>query len=142
MKYYELTYLLPSELSEEETKKLTQKLVSTLQEEGGELLEEIKPNKKRLGYPIKKQRQAYSGVLDFTISPERLEEFSKKIKSESQVLRFLISTKKLAKAVKERKPRIIVKKIEAKPKIEKSEEERKVELEDIEKKLEEILGKI
>jgi len=141
MKLYELTYLLSPELSEEDFNNNTQKIIAVLQEEGGEALEGAKPVRKRLSPPIKKQRQAWLGVLNISLNPEKLESFLKKLKSEPQILRFLITIKRPARAKKEIKPRAI-KKIAEIPQIEKSEEERKVELEDIEKKLEEILGKI
>ena len=59
MKYYELSYLINPELSEEEVKILSEKVSKYAQEAKGVLdIAEI-PVKKRLGYPIKKKRTAY-----------------------------------------------------------------------------------
>lgn len=141
MKIYELTYLVSSEMSEEELKNFSQKIVELLKNEGTEILEEMMPIKKRLFSPVKKQRQAYVVSLSFNLEPEKLENFLKLMKAESQILRFLVSTKKLPRfkktlEIKER-PKITAEKIEEKPR-----QEKKVEIEEIEKKLAEILGEI
>jgi len=141
MKIYELTYLISPEISEEELKNFSQKISDSFRREGAEILEETLPTKKRLFSPIKKQRQAYVVSLSFNLEPEKLENFLKLMKSESQILRFLISVKKLprfkkALEIKER-PKITAEKIEEKPM-----QEKKVEIEEIDKKLAEILGEI
>jgi len=131
MKFYELTYLISPELSEEEIRTLQEKINSLIQEEGGVLSEVNSVVRKTLAYPIEKKRVAYLAILSFQLDPERLGSLEKKIKAESGILRYLILTKKLPKrvaAMPVKKPRKITK---PKP---------KVELKEIEKKLEEILG--
>lgn len=141
MKTYELTYLISPEISEGELKNFSPKIAELLKNEGGEILEEMIPIKKRLFSPVKKQRQAYAISLSFNLGPEKLENFLKFLKAESQILRFLLSTKKLPrfKKIPETKegPKITAEKIEEKP-----TQEKKVEIEEIEKKLAEILGEI
>jgi len=141
VKQYELTYLLSPDLSELEIQAFSKKINTLLQEEGTEILKEAPITKIRLGYPIKKQRQTYLGVLSFNLTPERLEDLLKKIKSESSILRFFISTQKISKTKKETKPKV-VRKIKIEPKLEKPSEEKKVDIAEIEKKLAEILGEI
>lgn len=131
MKYYELTFLISPELSEENLKSLQEKIHSFIQEEGGILDEVKKPIKKKLGYPIKKKSLAYFSYIVFQILPEKLANLEKKLRSQSEIIRYMICTKKEEKAIlpvsaKEKRPSL-------KPKP-------KVELEEIEKKLEEILG--
>lgn len=149
MKLYEITYLISPDLSEEELKGCQEKITSLIQEEGGVLVDEASlhlplhpvsqgsaievkpPVRKTLAYPIKKKREAFLSTLSFQILPERLRSLEKKLKGESNLLRYQILTKKLPKKVKvisAKKPKKIVK---PKP---------KVELKEIEKKLEEILG--
>jgi small subunit ribosomal protein S6 len=127
MNFYELNYLISAELSIEEIKNLQEKINSFLREEGGEIEKSGLPIKKKLAYPIKKKNEAYFGNLDFYLSPEKLENFEKKIKKEEKILRYLILKKKVEKKVEIPKPKI--------------KKEKKVELKEIEKKLEEILGK-
>lgn len=132
MKLYELTYLISPDLSGEELKTFSQKIDDIIREEGGVLIEGKNPVKKELNYPIKKKKIAYLTVVNFHLDPTKLEILQKKLKAKSQILRYLLIAKKLAKKV----PSVSIKppkKIFKKP-------EEKVELGEIEKKLEEILG--
>ncbi len=95
---------------------------------GGGILDEIKnPKRRKLAYQIKKESEGSLTSLNFYFEPEKIENLTKKIDSDDQILRSLILTKKL--------PR----KMEL-PKIPKIKKEEKVALEEIEKKIEEILG--
>jgi len=130
MKTYELTYLIPPDISEGELKTLQEKINSFIQEEKGILTKMNSPIKKRLFSPIKRRSQAYITTLNFHLEPEKLTNLEKKLKSENQILRYLILAKQLPKKV-EIPTKIPKKIIRPKP---------KVELKEIEKKLEEILG--
>lgn len=133
MKYYELTYLISAHLSQEELKKVTEKINSLIQKEGGFLDELKNPFQQKLAYPIKKEERAYLSSLTFHLLPEKLKNLENKLKTLPEILRFLLLTKKVEKI------EISTKKIL--PKIKKPQKkEKKVELEEIEKKLEEILG--
>ena len=128
MRYYELTYLISPDLSEEELRDCQEKVTSLIQEEG--VLSKVGSSiRKTLAYPIKKKSAAFSATLSFQLEPEKVESLEKKLKSESKILRYLILAKKLPKmaVVPVKKPKRIIK---PKP---------KVELKEIEKKLEEIL---
>lgn len=150
MKYYELSYLISSDLSEEEIKLFQEKIYSAIKEEGGILADSKNPVKRKLGYPIKNRGVAYLAGLNFNLAPEKLGSLKEKLSSENQILRYLISTKKLPSV-----PKILARPsvselskigrrgevLRGKPspkKILKPKE--KVELKEIEKKLEEILG--
>ncbi len=89
--------------------------------------------KTRVLYPAQKEKEALLLSLDFQLNPEGLENLERKLKAESQILRYLLIAKKIPAATEiaeksSRFPKKIVK-----PKS-------KVELKEIEKKLEEILG--
>jgi small subunit ribosomal protein S6 len=141
MKLYELTYLISSELSEEEARTFQNKIASLIKEEG--ILDEIRmPFRRKLAYPIKKQVQAYLAFLNFKINPEGLANLEKKLRAENKILRYLILIKKPVKAGKERRRKSFIPS-QAPILTEKKsvpEKEKKVELKEIEKKLEEILG--
>ena len=133
MKLYELTYLISPELSESELKSLNEKINSLIQKEKGVLNEAKMPMKKKLAYPIKKQREAFLINLSFYFQAEKLGSLEKELKSEKKILRYLILAKPKIKIAKVRKrPTKVIPKIPVK--------EKKVELKEIEKKLEEILG--
>ncbi|XOB40325.1 MAG: 30S ribosomal protein S6 [Candidatus Nealsonbacteria bacterium] len=129
MKSYQSTYLISSLLSQEEVKSLEERIKSFIIKEEGLINQVNFPVKKWLAYPIKKEKEALIFDLTFNLKPERLENLEKKIKSEKQILRYLILKKKLLKKKVLKTPRRL--KIKTKP---------KVELKEIEKKLEEILG--
>lgn len=127
MRHYELTYLISTELSEEEIKSFQEKIISLIQGAGGSLSEVLEPARKKM---------AYLATLNFHLDPEKLGSLEKRLKSENQVLRYIILTKPRTKEVlglsKKVPPSKFPKKI-VKPEV-------KVELKEIEKKLEEILG--
>ncbi len=130
MRNYELTYLISPDLSETELKSFQEKIVSLIENKGGVLVSTNEPAKKKLAYPIKKRVEAYLSSLNFQLSPDRLIEMERELKTEENILRFLLITKKITKKATEvliKKPSKIIK-----PK--------KVELKEIEQKLEEILG--
>jgi len=130
MKLYELAYLILSDLSETELKSFQEKIISLVENKGGVLININEPAKKKLAYPIRKKTEAYLSSLGFQMNPEKLIEVERELKTEENILRFLIITKKIIKKYPEsliKKPSKITK-----PK--------KVELKEIEQKLEEILG--
>jgi len=127
MKDYELTYLIYPDLSEKEVFSFQEKIISLIQGVGGTLGEVKTPVRKKM---------AYLATLNFHLAPEKLGSLEKKLKSEGQVLRYIILTKPKhitryvlgGKVPPSKLPKKIVK------------PEAKVELKEIEKKLEEILG--
>lgn len=129
MQSYQLSYLISSDLSEEEIKNFQEKINSLIEKEGGILNRIEKPSKKKLAYPVKKRGLASLLALDFQVNPEGLANIERKLKEEDQILRYLLITKKLE----------VFPEISIKPKKE-IEKLKKVELKEIEKKLEEILG--
>lgn len=130
---YDLTYLLSPDLSLEEAKKITEKIIAFLQKEKGVFYQSKIPEKIKLAYPIQKKEQAYLVSLQFSLLPEKMPSLKKKLKGEDKILRFLVFKKKPSKIRKKVTPK--------KPSpLPKKPSEKKVGLKEIEKKLEEILG--
>lgn len=95
MKYYELTYLISPDLSQEEAEKLHQGIISFLQEKEAILnIKEEKVKKIDLAYPIKKKERVYLATVEFYINPEKIKEISKEIKENKNILRHLLLNKK------------------------------------------------
>ena len=117
MKLYELTYIPASDLSEEEQKKLLEKVVSFLQ-----------------ASPIEQHLSASLVSLDFYTDPEKIADIEKNLKAEPQIKKYMI-VKRVIRRAKIKAPR----KAMASAKAEKKTEKPKVELKEIEKKLDEIL---
>ncbi|MFA4998408.1 MAG: 30S ribosomal protein S6 [Candidatus Paceibacterota bacterium] len=123
MKNYELSYLVSSNISEEEIKALQESVNSLIQKEEGILLE--------TDYPIKKEGFSLLS-LKFQTNPEKIQGLDKSLKSDSRIFRHIILIKHpMKEAKKMRKP------MKVSPK---KTEKSKVELKEIETRLEEILG--
>jgi len=126
MKHYELVYLISPDLSSDQARALAEKTAGFINELSG-LSEKItEPETKKLAYPIKKKQTAHIVCLSFSLSAERVKDLDEKIKSENEILRYMILEKKKEKLPKE-------KRMIEKPK------EKKVEIEKMDKKIDEIL---
>ena len=139
MRFYELTYLSSLDLSEEGINNLKEKITSFLEKEGGVLDEAKSPVKKILGYPIKKKTAVFLTTLNFHSNPDQKSRFEQQLKSESEILRYLI----LAKSKPSKTEETLTKRIRKlkKPSVGHIPVKKpKVEFKEIEKKLEEILG--
>lgn len=137
MKNYELTYIISSDLTEQEINNLSLKITAFIQEESGSLEKITKSSKNKLAYSIKKKGEGFLNVLDFYLIPEKLENLKKKLDSEKQILRYMILTKKPLK--KTRFKEVLTKKTKFQEAAEQHPEAKKVELEEIDKKIDEIL---
>ena len=138
MKSYELTYLIPPDLSEEKIWGFQEKINSLIQEEKGVLGEINEPARKKMAYLVKNKGWVCLVTSNFYLDPEKLGNLEKKLKSESQILRYMILTKppKTSKTVISRGRKLPLIKPKKRP-IPKPEA--KVELKEIDKKIEEIL---
>lgn len=139
MKNYELNCLISPEISEEEARGLLQKINDFILKEKGEIKNTTAPFKIKLAYSINKKGEAFLSVLNFGLEPLKLVELEKNLKTENQIIRYLILTKEPQKEIL-RKQRATKRapKISEKTKEEKTETS-KVKLEEIDKKIEEIL---
>ena len=130
---YELTYIINPNLSEQEVVTQTDKVAGFINELDGEIKKETTIQKRKLSYPIKKEKEGYFISLDFQLSSDKLEKLNHQLKQEKDILRYLIIIKKIQKLrpmrVKKFKERI---KMAERPK-------EKVKLEELDKKLEELL---
>jgi ribosomal protein S6 len=133
MKDYELTYLIALDLSEQEVKDLSDKVRDFIQQEEGKIERLAKPSKRRLGYPIREKSEVFLISLDFSLAPEKLVTLENKLKSENQILRYIITIKEKVSEIDEsisKKPRPVLR----------PGTPGKVELKEIDKKIEEILN--
>ena len=99
---YELSYLLTparnathsvaggTDVAEEKLELETADLLKIISENGGETIESSTPKKRWLAYPIKKQTQAYFGVIYFNTSKENLDKIKHILSFNKKLLRFLI----------------------------------------------------
>ena len=149
MNYYELTCLTPPALSGQDVQEISQKIKNAIQEESGSLEKIILPVKKNLIYFAKKQDNAYLIIANFQLAPEKMKNLIKKLKSENQIIRYMLLNKKLLKESikKESRRRIPFSVGETDKKyageyssVAPQTKNKKVELNEIDKKLKEILN--
>lgn len=69
---------------------LQEKIVSLIGKEGGVLNETTVPARRRLAHRIKKAREAFLASLNFHLEPSKLEVLEKGLKSEEQIMRYLL----------------------------------------------------
>ena len=89
MTEYEILLLLAPELSEEKQTEIVDR-VRTLIEQGGGTVERHDPwGRRKLAYPIAKQEDGIYHLLDFTAEPETLDELTRVLKIDDDVLRHM-----------------------------------------------------
>lgn len=92
-KEYEMSYLLSPEISEEKLDSEIAEVKKIIVENGGDEIQANLPIKRRLAYPVKKQNQAYFGVVYFNTDGEGLEKMKKVLALNKKILRLLILNK-------------------------------------------------
>lgn len=127
MKNYELTYILPANLAEEEQKGILEKISSLIQEKGGVLKEGGIPVKRTLPQQVKGYGEVVSISINFYVNPDKTKEIGDGINEEKSVLRSMLVVKEAVSAPKHQRKRIA-----------KEEPEKKADLEDIGNKIDEI----
>jgi len=130
MKYYELTCLVSSQLSELELNDLKQKIETSIQGKDGILDLSENPKRVTLSSAIRGEKQAYLISFSFSFNAESINKLSKEIKENNNILRFILYAKNKLKE-KETTTK--------EPAIKNKEMKSKIKLKDIEKKLDEIL---
>lgn len=140
---YELVYLLSPLLENSDLDVAVNKVRGFINVLNGEIKKENMPEKKKLSYPIKKQLYGHFVANEFQLEPEKIAELDKQLKSESDILRFLIvgqekhkEKKVRTRITKSKKPAAATfatpaAKTETKPE--------RIKIEELDKKLEELL---
>lgn len=140
-KNYEISYLLPPSILDEEVLTWSGKLAVLIEEQHGAIRKAEAPRKWQLSYPINKNKTAYFGWTTFTIDPAAIKIIDKKLKTEKNFLRFLIVEEEIEKLTP------IFRLVTPRPSRSRpitpplSKPEEKLDLEALDRKLEEILGK-
>lgn len=142
-KTYELAYHVTPDIEEGGLAGMVSEIESLIAQNGGSVLFSHAPRLRPLSYPVKHRRQAFFGVLDFTVPAEALEKINSQIKLQNGVMRFLITKKPEVKGelrvLGASKPRMKLKTHEPVKEIKPKQE---VEPGQLEKEIEEVLEKI
>lgn len=142
-KNYEIAYLLPSSISEEEVLTYAKELSTIIEEQKGTIKHLQEPKKYKLSYAIHKDRNAYFGWTTFRLTPDAVATLEKKLKVYPHILRYLVveeETRLRAPVFRTPTTKPMGQKSPTVPReVEKGDE--KLDMEALDKKLEEILGK-
>lgn len=87
---YEMAYLLSPEISEEKLDLEISEFQKIIKESGGDVIGSNIPKKRLLSYEVRKQRQAYFGVIRFKIPSEGIDKIKNVLSLYKKIMRFLI----------------------------------------------------
>ncbi|PJE75579.1 30S ribosomal protein S6 [Candidatus Uhrbacteria bacterium CG10_big_fil_rev_8_21_14_0_10_48_11] len=99
MKRYELLYILPATLTEEETTPIATKVTELLQQNGCQISQEVAMEKRHLAYPIKQQRYGYYRLVEFSAEPEVTAKLNDALRLSQEILRHIIVEKPIKSQV-------------------------------------------
>ncbi len=107
-KEYEMSYLLTPDIPEDKIDSEAIELKNIITENGGDIVQTNPPEKKRLAYPVKKQNQAYFGIVYFNTDKDGLDKIKKALAFYKKILRFLILTHSTSSGLIKPKPSPII----------------------------------
>lgn len=91
MPRYELMYLLGSHVAETEVPNISAQILKTIGDLGGAAVQETLLGKKKLAYPIKKTRNGFYVVVNFTMDAKGLNALDAKVRSlDVNIIRYLL----------------------------------------------------
>jgi small subunit ribosomal protein S6 len=91
MPRYELMYILSSAVSDDQVPQTNEQISKIVSDFGGTDIQLTDLGKKKLAYPIKRTRNGYYIVVDFTIPTDKINELDAKIRTqENTIIRYLI----------------------------------------------------
>lgn len=114
MRTYEGLFIFPPESGPETRKEEAQALENHLKKFKAVVKERVEWGKRSLGYPLKKYKEGYVIVVEFTMGPEHAQEFRRTLELDERILKFMFTvrtpqalqqaTQKAAKAAAVRPP--------------------------------------
>ena len=157
--HYEMLFILPNKFTDDESKKVAEKVGQAISENGGQVTHTEYWGKKKLAYEIKHNAYGYYGLFEFDLEGNLLAKLDKDLRLSTDVLRHQIIVKKAKTAEEIARAEAIRAKIDSKKAaVEKQQEEKetkkspatpssaskakdkRVDLKDLDEKLEGILN--
>lgn len=87
---YEITYILPAGIPEEEQKAVEERVSEWITAVGGELTKTSHWGRRRLAFNIGPNREGYYIYLEANIDPEQLKDFDRRMTLEQNIIRYLV----------------------------------------------------
>jgi small subunit ribosomal protein S6 len=84
-------YILASSVSDDQLPEVTGQILGFVTDFGGTDVQETQLGKKKLAYPIKKTRNGFYGVVDFTMDAKKVNDLDAKIRTQDNtIIRYLL----------------------------------------------------
>ncbi|AGB42482.1 ribosomal protein S6 [Halobacteroides halobius DSM 5150] len=90
MRKYETMFILNSDLEEEATESLVEKLTGVIADNDGELVDVDEWGTKELAYEINDQKAGYYTVVNFEGTPATVNELKRNYKINDNVMRYIV----------------------------------------------------
>jgi len=87
---YELALIFRPNLTPEEYEQISSKIKDLIVSSGGEFIKEDKWGKRKLVYPIEKEKEGFYHFFSYSHDPQKLLELKRQLKLLPEVLRFMI----------------------------------------------------
>lgn len=147
VRQYELICILEPHLEGSDLDNFKQSFEKIVNDNKGQIIHFMDPEKRDLVYPINKQKQGIYLISHISLEPENIANISKELKTNKNVLRSLITVLETPSEPKFEKPKVKnhlkTKKIPSYTKTQESkpvDKDDKIKLEEIDKKLDELVG--
>ncbi len=92
--HYEILFIIPNKFTEDEAKKLAEKIEGIISADGGKITLREFWGKKRLAYKIKQNEYGYYGLLEFDLEGANLAKIDYDLRLSADILRHQIVVKK------------------------------------------------
>lgn len=102
---YELGFILHPEVSEEQTRSILDRIEQIVAEHGGQVVKVNQWGRRRLAYPIERQRDGIYVFIDMILTPETVNELERTLKVSEIVLRHMMRRRDPKVVQKEREER-------------------------------------
>lgn len=123
--HYEMLFIIPNKFTDDEAKKVFEKVKTLLTENKGEITMEDYWGKKKFAYPINHEYYGYYGLLEFNLDRLLVAKISNILRLDKEIVRFIVIKKEVKSEEQIKKDKKIKEKIEKKKNEEEKEKEEK-----------------
>lgn len=102
---YELGFILQPEVNEEQTRAILDRVEQVVTNHGGQIVRVNQWGRRRLAYPIQRNRDGFYVFIDMILTPESVIELDRTLKVSEDVLRHMIKRRDPKTVQKEREAR-------------------------------------
>ncbi len=90
MRNYEFTFIAHPDVEDEGLAGVTEKVSQFITEGDGQITNVDHWGRRRLAYPIQKQKEGYYVLMQVQLDPKSLDELGRKLKLTEEVIRYLL----------------------------------------------------